>query len=214
MGEQTKTLHGVGKQGVQPRREVPSAVSGSQLGAKQMFSCLTYCKSCRLRNTMAAWVASTISSYPPAHQPRCGTPPCPRSSRGLLGGWPDLGSTVLPGDPRPLVRSTSEAAPASVLPWPAGTRGRFPLRTRIPAMSSPRGCLPKAACKERSLLTHCSLLLPLVGVIQPTGAGFPTPSVGRGVGGQVVSARLPGRAQACPASRRFPGMFCCMETNL
>ena len=41
MGEQTKALHGVGKQGVQPRGEVPSAVSGSQLGAKQVFSSLT-----------------------------------------------------------------------------------------------------------------------------------------------------------------------------
>lgn len=63
----------------------PGAVHGSWLGVSQLFSCLTYCKGCTLRNTTAAWFASIISPCPPANRPCWGTSPCQRSSRGLLG---------------------------------------------------------------------------------------------------------------------------------
>lgn len=76
---------GGGKQGVQPCGAVPSAASGSELHGKQVFSCLTYCKSCRLRNTRAAWVASMISSCPPANQPCWGIPTVSEILLGVAG---------------------------------------------------------------------------------------------------------------------------------
>lgn len=90
----------------------PRAVPGSWLGMNQLFFCLTYCKSCTLRNTTAAWFASIISPCPPANRPRWGSSPCLRSSRGLLG-------VARPGEDNgawgtgPVLPSRSEAAPGT-----------------------------------------------------------------------------------------------------
>ena len=152
----------MGKQGVQPHGEVSSAVSGSQLGVKQVSSCLTYCKSCRLRNTMAAWIASTISSCPPANQPCWGFPPCPRSSRVLLWCGQTWGAQCCLGTQVLWFRACRRLPQPPSLPWPAGMCGWFLPRTRIPVgqqRPSHRGVYYQLHAESPD-----SLLLPLAGV--------------------------------------------------
>lgn len=156
---------------------------------------------------MAAWVASMISSCLPANQPCWGIPPCPRSSRGLLGGGRTWGAQCCLGTQVLWFEAHQGLLQPLSLPWPAGTCGQFPPRTRIPVGQqhpAHRGVHQKLHAESPdSLLTHCSLLLPLVRVINTTGIGFPAPSMGCDIRAE---AFLPTAHPAhCQAGHRLVG---------
>lgn len=148
-----------------------------------VFSCLNLLQEPQVEKRNGGAGCQHDFFLPSSKSAPLGHPPMSEIQQGLVGGWLDLGSTVLPGS---LVWSTSEAAPASIHSLASQDTQSVPTKDPHPCgavTSSPMGVFTRS---PDSLLTHRLLLLPLVGVTNSIGSGVPNTIRGiwhRGWGG-------------------------------